>query len=128
MIERRNRIVVAMVSSFLKEMKLPSMFWGKAIRHSVCVLNRLPTRALTEESLYEAWMGNKPDISHLRVFGCVAYMKVPNITTTNLDDHSRMVVYLRREPGMKACRLYDPHTGMILVSKDFIFEEDKSWT
>lgn len=76
-VERRNRTVVAMARSFLKEMKVPSFLWGEAIRHSVYVLNRLPTRSLSEKTPYEAWTGNKPDIGHLRVFGCAAYMKIP---------------------------------------------------
>lgn len=78
-VERRNRTVAAMTRSFLKESKLPSCMWGEAVRHSVYVLNRLPTRALDGTTPYEAWGGKKPDLVHIKVFGCVAVMKIPSV-------------------------------------------------
>lgn len=41
-VERRNRTIVAMARSFLKERQVPADLWGEAVRHSVYVLNRLP--------------------------------------------------------------------------------------
>lgn len=35
--KRRNRTVVAMTRSFLKEMVMPNPFWGEAVRHSVYI-------------------------------------------------------------------------------------------
>lgn len=46
-VERRNRTVVAMSRSLLKQMKMPCEFWGEVVRHSIYILNRLPTRALS---------------------------------------------------------------------------------
>ncbi|KAL8122107.1 hypothetical protein AgCh_018736 [Apium graveolens] len=84
-------------------------------------------RALTEVTPYEAWLGRKPDVSHLRVFGYVAYMKMHGVHTSKLDDRSKKTIYLGREPGTKACRLYDPVFEKILVSRDVVFEEQKAW-
>lgn len=39
--------------------------WGEAVRHSVYVLNRLPTRALSNQTPYEACTGLKPNLSHI---------------------------------------------------------------
>ena len=74
---------MAMAMSFIKKKQVPSEFWGEAVQHSVYVLNRLPTRALSNNTPCEAWPGSKPDISHIRVFGCCAFMKVPNVYTKN---------------------------------------------
>lgn len=98
-VERRNRTVVEMARSYLKQMEMPSEMWGEAIIHSVYVLNRLPTRALSGKTPYEAWMGNKPDIGHIRVFGCVVHMKIPGDKTKKLDDRSLKVVNLGKESG-----------------------------
>lgn len=127
-VERRNRTVMEMARSLLKEMKLPTKFWGEAVRHAVYVLNRLPTRALTGVTPYEAWTERKPDISHFRVFGCVSHMKIPSQLTTKLDDRSVRVINLGKEPGSKAYRLYNPKEDRIYVSKDVMFEEKKAWT
>lgn len=126
-VERRNRTVVEMARSYLKEMKLPSELWGEAVRHSVYILNRLPTRALSSQTPYEAWTGLKPNIGHIRVFGCVAYMKVPSVHTKKLDDRSMKVVNLGKEPGTKAYRLLDPVSNRVYVSRDVVFDETKCW-
>ena len=127
MVERRNRTVVAMIRSFLKDKELPSILWGEAARHSIYILNRLSTRALSGVTPYEAWTGTKPDLGHVRVFGCITHMKEPSVHLKKLDDRSRVTIYLGREPGTKVCRLYDPKTGKINVSRDVVFEENKSW-
>lgn len=103
------------------------MFWGEAVRHSVYILNKLPTRVLKGETPYEAWNGFKPKIDHVKVFGCLTHMKIAKVHTGKLDDRSKEVVYLGKEPGTKAYRLYDPFTGRLHVSKDVVFEELKSW-
>lgn len=64
-VERRKRTVVSMARSFLKQMKIPLMFWGKVVRHTVYVLNRLHTRALTGMTPYEAWTNVKPHVDHI---------------------------------------------------------------
>lgn len=126
-VERRNRTVVAMARSFLKEKGLPSFFWGEAVRQAVYILNRLPTRALSEVTPYQAWTDSKPNLGHIKVFGCLAHMKIAKAHTGKLDDRSKPVVYFGKEPGTKAYRLYDPNTGRIHVSRDVVFEENKSW-
>lgn len=126
--ERRNRTVVAMIRSFLKERQLPSKLWGKAARHAVYILNRLPTRALSGKTPYEAWTTRKPDLGHIRVFGCVAHMKIPSAHTTKLDNHSKMVIHLGKEPGTKTYRLYAPDTETVHVSREVVFEEGKGWS
>lgn len=126
-VERRNRTVMGMTRSFLKGRHLPAMFWGEAVRHTVYVLNRLPTRSLTGMTPYEAWSNRKPDIAHIRVFGCLCHMKVPTPGLKKLDDRSLAVINLGREPGTKGYRLYDPDQKRVYVSKDVTFEEGKAW-
>lgn len=67
-------------------MKMPNYFWEEAIRHATYLLNRLPTSAVTEITPFEAWSGKKPHMKHLRVFGCVAHMKVPHVHIKKLDN------------------------------------------
>lgn len=126
-VERRNRTPVAMGRSLLKERNMPSNMWGEAIRHAVYLLNRLPTRAVEGATPYESWTKRKPQIEHLKVFGCIAYMKVPNVHTTKLDSRSMCVIHLGREAGTKAYRLFNPDTGRVHVSRDVVFDETKGW-
>lgn len=127
-VERRNRTIVAMGRSLLKERSMPSYMWGEAIRHAVYLLNRLPTRALSGATPYEARNNEKPQVDYLRIFRCIVYIKIPSVHVKILDERSKRVVHLGREPGTKAYRLYDPKTGVVHISRDVVFEEAKSWT
>lgn len=80
---------------------MPPMMWGEAVRHSVYILNRLPTKALKRETLYEAWTCLKPKLDHVRIFGCLAHVKVPNVDLGKLDDRSVAMIYIGKNQGQK---------------------------
>lgn len=126
-VERGNQTVVAMTRSFLKSMELPLFLWGEAVRHSIYVLNRLPTKVLSGRTPQEAWTGKKPDLKFIKVFGCTTFMKTPATHTTKLEDRSKQVVHLGKDLGMKGYRLYDPISGSLLLSRDVTFDERKPW-
>jgi hypothetical protein len=108
-------------------MRVPGRFWGEAVRHSVYLLNRLPTKALKAQTPYEVWNGKTPHLGHLKVFGSVGHVKntVPHLK--KLDDRSTPMVYFGVEQGSKVHRMYSPQTNKIVVSRDVIFEESRSW-
>ncbi|GJT29938.1 zinc finger, CCHC-type containing protein [Tanacetum coccineum] len=76
------------------------------LKEDTCV----PTKALEDITPYEAIKRRKPNLENLRVFGCIAYAKVPSQHLTKLDDRSTKMVYLGNEQGSKAFRLFDPTT------------------
>jgi len=54
---------------------LSSNYWGEAVATATYVRNRTVTTAITETP-YEGWYGKRPNVSNLKVFGCVAYVHV----------------------------------------------------
>ncbi|GJU80983.1 zinc finger, CCHC-type containing protein [Tanacetum coccineum] len=87
----------------------------------------VPTKALEDITPYEAIKQRKPNLENLRVFGCIAYAKVPSQHLTKLDDRSIKMVYLGNEQGSKAYRLFDPTTQRVCVSRDVKFKENETW-
>ena len=77
MAECINRTLIEMVGSMLLDSKLPQKFWGEALSTAVYLRNRSLTKAVGEMTPYEAWTQEKPEVGHLRVFGCEAYAHVP---------------------------------------------------
>lgn len=126
-VERRNRTLMEMTRSILKHRNVPNYLWGEAVRHATYIINRVATRVLASMTPYEALKGKRPNIEHLRVFGCIAYAKVEIPYLKKLDDRSRKLVHLGTEPGSKAYRLFDPQTRKIVVSRDVVFDETKGW-
>lgn len=126
-VERRNRTLMEMTRSVLKHMSVPNELWGEAVRHSTYLINRLATRSLNEKTPYEMLRLRKPNMSHLKVFGCVCFARTETPGRKKLDDRTRKLVHLGTEPGSKAYRLFDPDTKRIIVSRDVHFMEGKEW-
>ncbi|GJE85703.1 hypothetical protein PsYK624_017820 [Phanerochaete sordida] len=70
--ERFNRVLSEGITAMLSEAGLSASFWGETLSALVYVLNRCPTAALPDNTPFEAFCGRKPDVSHLRIWGCVA--------------------------------------------------------
>jgi hypothetical protein len=127
-VERRNQSVVEMARCLLKSKQVPGCFWGEAVMVAVYLLNRAPTKSLNNVTPYEAWYGKKPSVRHLRTFGCVAYAKKVGPGVTKLEDRTVPGIFLGYEPCSKAYRVYDPVKKRLMISRDVIFDEKKSWT
>jgi len=78
-------------------------------------------------TLEEAWSGHKPSVTHLQVFGCVAYAKIPNARRTKLDDKSEKCIFVGYCDKRMGYKLYNPITKKVIMSRDVIFKEDKTW-
>jgi transposase InsO family protein len=76
--ERANRTLMEMVRSMLHAQNLKKSLWAKAVVNAAYTRNRCPSKALPSITPEEAWSGRKPCISHMRVFGCIAYAMVPD--------------------------------------------------
>ncbi|GKG22568.1 zinc finger, CCHC-type containing protein, partial [Tanacetum coccineum] len=96
-------------------------------RSMLYVMNRVPTKALKDSTTYEALKGRKPNLKHLRIFGCKAYAKVTKPHLKKLDDRRKELIYLGTKPGSTAYRLFDLVTKDMIVSKDVKFKEDEGW-
>ena len=125
--ERKNRTILNMARSMLKSKRMPKEFWAEAIACAVYLVNRSPTRSVYGKTPQEAWSGRKPGISHLRVFGSIAYGHVPDQTRAKLDDKSAKYIFIGYDSRSKGYKLYNPITGKTIISRDVKFDEEDSW-
>ena len=126
--ERFNRTIMESARSMLHAAGLPPMYWGDAVMTAVYLRNRLPTRALNDVTPYEAWRGEKPDLSHLRVWGCQAFIHVPRVKRNKLAAKARACVFVGYPPEAKGWLLYDPTGERYVVARDVTFQESVSGT
>jgi hypothetical protein len=125
-VERRNQTVVATARALLKQRGMSTFYWGEAVMIAVHLLNRSPTKALDGKTLYEAWHGRKPAVSHLRVFGYLAFVKELN-HVGKIDDWSTPGVFIGYAEGAKAYRILDPATRRVRITRDIVFDEGRGW-
>jgi transposase InsO family protein len=125
-VERCNQTVVGMARALLKQRGISAVFWGEAVVTAVYILNRSPTKALNGITPYEAWHGRKSPVSHLRVFGCLAFTKELG-HIDKLDDRSTPGVFIGYAEGSKAYRILDPATLRVRTTRDVVFDEGRRW-
>lgn len=125
--ERKNRTIMNMVRTVLREKEIPRSFWPEAVQWANHVLNRSPTVAVKDKTPEEAWSDKKPSIEHFKIFGCVGHVHVSDVKRTKLDDKSVKCVLLGYNSESKAFKMYDPMEKRIHISRDVIFEEEKKW-
>jgi hypothetical protein len=75
------------ITAMLAQLKLPMCFWGCCLAAQVKVWNCLPTSSLPGKTPYEAWYGQKPNLSCFQVFGCRAYGFVQQDEWKKLELH-----------------------------------------
>ena len=87
--ERKNRTLVNMIRSMLKQKQMPLYLWGEAAATATYLINRSPTKKLQDKTPEEAWCGVKPNVQHLNVFGSLCFKHVPGQLRKKLDDKSQ---------------------------------------
>ena len=75
--ERRNRTLLDMVRSMLSSSNLPKSLWTEALKTTVYILNRVPTKAVPKTP-FELLKGWKPSLRHIRVWGCPSEVRIYN--------------------------------------------------
>ncbi|KAE8655864.1 hypothetical protein F3Y22_tig00117016pilonHSYRG00207 [Hibiscus syriacus] len=125
--ERKNRTILDMARSMLKSKKLPKEFWAEAIACVVYLTNRSPTRSVWGKTSQEAWSGRKPGISHLRTFGSIAHVHVPDERRMKLDDKSESFIFISYDANSKGYKLYNPNNKKFVISQDVVFNEEGEW-
>jgi hypothetical protein len=121
--ERLNRTLVESARCMLSESKLPKRFWAEAINTASYLRNRSPSAAVQEMTPYEAVFGEKPDVSMLKVFGCLAYMHVPKDERQKFDVKADKCVFLGYEDTCKGYRVFNIERKTVCLSRDIICNE-----
>jgi transposase InsO family protein len=85
--ERANRTIVEAGRCLLHAKHLPMEVWGEAISCANYTLNRV-SNTISAVTPYQLWYGTKPNISHLRIFGSVAFIHIPKAERRKLDSKS----------------------------------------
>ena len=74
----------------------------------------------------EIFTGNKPNVSHFRIFGCLVYFHVPKEKRNNLDASGKKGTFVGYSETSKAYKIYVPGQREVEIIHDVTFDEDAS--
>ncbi|XP_019436494.1 PREDICTED: uncharacterized protein LOC109342873 [Lupinus angustifolius] len=107
--ERKHQHILTIARSILFQSNLPICFWNYAIAHSIHLINRQPTKYLSNKSPFEVLYKTLPDLTHLRTFGSLCYASTLAAKRHKLVPWSRRCVFLGYRQGTKGHS--EPHTS-----------------
>lgn len=122
--ERANRTVIEKARCLLYDAKLDKRFWAEAANTAVYLKNRSIASGL-QKTPYEMWYGKRPDLSHIRLFGCKAMVHVPKERRLKWDKKSVEHILVGYSENIKGYRLYNPIKKTLVTSRDVIFMEEE---
>ena len=121
--ERGNRTIMEMARALLIMAGLPTALWPDAVKTAVYLLNRISRKgALTP---YQLLYRTAPDLSALRVFGCIAYALNPS-PASKFAPRNVKAVMVGYEPnqGPATYRLYSQDDHKYVTTRDVLFDEN----
>lgn len=80
--------------------QLETCFWAEAVVTAAYIVNRLPSKQ-QQPSPEEIWTGLKPDLQHMRVFGCRAMAHIPKELRTKFQPKSKSFIFVGYSPLTK---------------------------
>ncbi len=108
--ERKNRHITEIICAMLNEKNLPNYFRAKVVSTAIYIMNRTLITIVRGMTREEKFTSKKPDVSHLRVFGCIAYVHVPNEKRSQLDPKAEKCIFIGYSLKQKGYRCFNPST------------------
>ena len=82
-----------MVNSMLTESGLSKKLWGEVLLTANAILNKIHFKHI-DKTPYELWFNKTPTLKYLKVWGCLAKVKVPEIKKRKLRPKTVDCVFL----------------------------------
>ena len=82
------------VKTMIYDQDLPMHLWAEAARTVVYVQNKISHSALGFKTPEEMFTRKKPEVSHLKIFGCLVYIHIPKEKRTKLDPSGKKGIFV----------------------------------
>ena len=82
------------VKTMIHDQYLLMNLWAGAARTTVYVKNRLSHSVLGFKTPKEIYTGKKPEVIHLKIFGCLVYVHILKEKKTKLDPSGKKGIFV----------------------------------
>ncbi|KAI0994487.1 hypothetical protein K3495_g13695, partial [Podosphaera aphanis] len=139
--ERSIRTIIEKVRKSMIAMEIPSYLWPHIFSACIYITNRTATSTLNGltpieaflnqvDPEYKEYQSHKPDLSHLRVLGCKAYVLIPEekrLKSRKLDPRAELGIFVGYE-GDNIYKVWIPSEkgGRLVRSSNVRFDESNN--
>jgi hypothetical protein len=122
-----NRTLMEKERCLLNGARLGKEFWVEAVGTACYLVNISPSSGLNDKTPVEVWNGKEPSLTHLKVFGCDAYVHVPKENKSKMDKKAEKCIFIGYKDGLKGYNLWNPETKKVVYNQDVLFIEMKDF-
>ena len=122
--ERRHQHIVKTGLTLLHHASIPLTFWLYDFATTVYLINRMPKVGLSLGLSFENLFHTIPDLSKLRVFGCLCFPWLRPYSSHKLDPKPSSCVFLGYSLIQSVFHCFDPTLKKVLVSRHVKFVEN----
>lgn len=90
--ERINRTLLDLTRSMPKSARLPQKFWAEVT--AAYIKNKVCHSTINDQVPFTIWTERIPNVRHLKVYGCLAYARLPNQERRKLDDRTIEYIFV----------------------------------
>jgi hypothetical protein len=121
-IERQWGTLVPMAESMMHHASLELAYWALAVAAAVHIRNRVWSSGAGDIP-YRMVTGKQPSLSHLRVFGCPAYVHIDKSRRRKLGARAWKGVFVGYAPDSPVWLIYNPASRRVVRSRNVTFDE-----
>jgi hypothetical protein len=135
--ERSGGVVKAKINAMRQEVKFPTSLWREITRTAIYLLNRTPRWQYDWQTPYERYhsvypqQSRKPNLSHLREFGCKAFVMTANahkkVNRLKRFEPKAWLGYLIGYEASSIYRIWNPLTNVVVRARDVDFDESQKF-
>ncbi|KAI3770443.1 hypothetical protein L6452_01576 [Arctium lappa] len=124
--ERRNRTIIEAARSMLSDSHLPTQFWAEAVNTACFTQNRSLIIKRFGKTAYELFIGRKPSISFLHIFGCQCFILNNRDQLGKFDPKADDGIFLGYSSISKAYRVFNKRRQTVEETIHVTFDETRS--
>ena len=107
----------------MEDKTLPQKFWAEAINYAYYIHNRVPHKQLDVMTPFEAWSGNKLDVTHFNIFGSKAWARIPTEKRKDLQPQSQECLFFGYFEDSKGYNMMNLSTKKEFIERCVQFQE-----